>query len=142
MTPPTRRAVCAWLAAAACAPGDTDSPDASNVDLTDGTWWPVPLADHPALGEVGGAEVVDVPEAYLHVVVAQVEPDRFVAVWAICSHGACAVSYFPDNRALDCPCHGSRFGEDGSVLRGPATRALASFPAIRVDDVVWVQRAA
>ncbi len=38
-----------------------------------------------------------------------------------CPHLGCALKYNPAERSWDCPCHGSRFGEDGSLLDNPAT---------------------
>jgi nitrite reductase/ring-hydroxylating ferredoxin subunit/uncharacterized membrane protein len=39
-----------------------------------------------------------------------------------CSHRGCSLSKGKfDGAAITCPCHGSRFGLDGSLLRGPAT---------------------
>jgi cytochrome b6-f complex iron-sulfur subunit len=45
------------------------------------------------------------------------------AISTICTHLGCIVK--PAGGAFDCPCHGSRFANDGTVLKGPAPTALA-----------------
>ncbi len=37
-----------------------------------------------------------------------------------CPHMGCALKYNPQEHSWDCPCHGSRFGEDGSLIDNPA----------------------
>jgi Rieske Fe-S protein len=37
-----------------------------------------------------------------------------------CPHMGCALKYNRQEHSWDCPCHGSRFTEDGKVLDGPA----------------------
>ena len=38
-----------------------------------------------------------------------------------CPHMGCALKYNPQEHSWDCPCHGSRFGENGELLDNPAT---------------------
>ena len=44
------------------------------------------------------------------------------AVVAICTHLGCLVKHA--GGGFECPCHGSRFDEAGSVTKGPAARLL------------------
>ncbi|MCG7524702.1 FAD-dependent oxidoreductase [Streptomyces sp. OfavH-34-F] len=53
------------------------------------------------------------------------EPDGTVrAVSARCTHLGCLVAFNEAETAWECPCHGSRFAVDGTVLQGPALRPL------------------
>lgn len=41
-----------------------------------------------------------------------------------CPHMGCALKWNAQEHSWDCPCHGSRFGEDGKLLNNPATGNL------------------
>ncbi len=49
---------------------------------------------------------------------------RLHSVSAVCTHLGCVVRWNSAERSWDCPCHGSRFDADGTVLEGPALRDL------------------
>ena len=41
-----------------------------------------------------------------------------------CPHMGCVLKWNPQERSWDCPCHGSRFEENGTLLNNPATGDL------------------
>lgn len=49
------------------------------------------------------------------------------AVSAVCSHLGCLVTWNGAERSWDCPCHGSRFDVDGTVLDTPAVDNLEPY---------------
>jgi Rieske Fe-S protein len=61
-----------------------------------------------------------------------------------CSHLGCSVAFNHSASTFDCPCHGSRFNIDGTVLHGPAQAPLSNLTwkqgdtpsTIQVDGIV------
>jgi Rieske Fe-S protein len=82
----------------------------------------------PAIGETRAEFDGD-----LSLAVTRVSATSVVAVSRTCTHEGCTVLVpGAPGQTLDCPCHGSRFTTAGSVVNGPAVRALPSVPA-RID---------
>ena len=71
------------------------------------------------------------------VVVTQPTEGEFKAFTATCTHQGCPVNAIKDGEIV-CPCHASHYSiADGSVISGPAPKALASFPiAVEGDQIV------
>lgn len=49
---------------------------------------------------------------------------RLFLVDTTCTHMGCDLEYNNAERTFDCPCHGSRFNYDGTVIEGPAIKNL------------------
>ena len=52
-------------------------------------------------------------------------PTEIFAVGTRCPHLSCVVKWQKTRRIFFCPCHGARFGPDGSLLGGPAPGPLS-----------------
>jgi Rieske Fe-S protein len=63
-----------------------------------------------------------------------------VDVFAInCSHLGCSIALNKDAKSFDCPCHGSRFHLDGTVLHGPAAAPLSHLTWAQGSDAGTIQ---
>jgi Rieske Fe-S protein len=92
------------------------------------------LTDFPALlGEYGSVRVSVSPLSGSYpvgsiypIIVSRETGDTFHALTANCPHHGCAVLPF-NGTSISCPCHGSEFGIDGALMRGPASTNLTSY---------------
>jgi cytochrome b6-f complex iron-sulfur subunit len=86
------------------------------------------------LGEDGQA-FLQAPGMERPVYVRRLASGELVAVLASCTHQGCQPE--PVGDRLLCPCHGSEFAFDGTVLQGPAERPLTRYAvSVEGDDIV------
>ena len=71
------------------------------------------------------------PDGY-SIMIVRTGEGSYAALSTRCTHQGCDVN-LPENGAIACPCHGSRFALDGSVLNGPANAPLAEY-TLTYDD--------
>jgi cytochrome b6-f complex iron-sulfur subunit len=55
--------------------------------------------------------------------------DRIAVFSSVCTHLGCRISQ-AEGTELICPCHGSRFNQEGDAVHGPAERALRPLPFV------------
>ncbi len=58
----------------------------------------------------------------------------FSVASAVCTHLGCTVAHFQSDQKFHCPCHGSVFAADGSVVHGPAPKPLQWFEVTQAHD--------
>ena len=89
-----------------------------------------------ALATVSGAALIESTAGVF--LLSRTNDTTFSAVEAVCTHEGCTVSG-ADGATYVCPCHGSRYGRNGQVVRGPATASLRQYPTTFTDGVVTIQ---
>lgn len=57
------------------------------------------------------------------------KPGSVYAIDSVCTHQGCAVDWNGDKKQIICPCHGSTFNADGTVIKGVATKPLKHYEA-------------
>ena len=125
-------AVCAPALArglAGCARRISPNRDVQGGTLVDGRVV-IPAAQVPELDRPGGAIVLRTPCAPRPVLIANTGTG-FAAMDAICPHAGCELAWVGEDLQAECPCHGSRFAGDGTVLNPPARTNLQAFAASR-----------
>ncbi|MEB3289437.1 MAG: cytochrome b6-f complex iron-sulfur subunit [Leptolyngbya sp.] len=55
-----------------------------------------------------------------------------------CTHLGCTFPWNPLDQQFQCPCHGSRYSPDGTVVRGPADRPLKLTLVEVRDNAIWL----
>ncbi len=103
--------------------GDGKATEGKTTKIADGQLV-LRLSDNPELGKVGGWKLFEVGAD--QVIVANTSKG-LVARSAVCPHRGCPVNYNAEAKQFVCPCHNSRFDEDGKVVRGPAKTDLAPY---------------
>jgi cytochrome b6-f complex iron-sulfur subunit len=61
-------------------------------------------------------------------------PEGIFSLTMICTHLGCMTAWKPELGIIACPCHGSRFSEEGQKLAGPAPRPLPWLRTWLSDD--------
>jgi glycine/D-amino acid oxidase-like deaminating enzyme/nitrite reductase/ring-hydroxylating ferredoxin subunit len=94
------------------------------------------LAEYVGAGEVDSVEAIAPGEGAIlrrglakHAVY-RADDGSVTEVSATCTHAGCIVHWNSFEKCWDCPCHGSQFQPDGTVLNAPAIKPLA-----QVDEV-------
>lgn len=120
-------------AVAACSGGGTTTDDAGGQqeagDAPQG-------APGTALGPasevpVGGGKIYSDQQ----IVVTQPAAGQYTGLSSVCPHQGCAVATVADGQIV-CPCHDSRFGLDGAVVKGPAQQPLQQRPVTVADGSI------
>lgn len=93
----------------------------------------VNAADARSLDEVPAGEGRIVRVGGLPVAAHRREDGTLLVRSAVCTHLGCIVRWNRAEASWDCPCHGSRFAPDGTVLNGPAPAPLGEVEVPRPD---------
>lgn len=91
----------------------------------------VKLSDFSSLGVVGGMAAVGTVNVS-PVAIVRTGQSSYIALSRICTHQTCVIDLV--SNGFSCPCHGSRFNSQGSVVNGPATRPLSRLSAVLSAD--------
>lgn len=121
-------------------------PSGSNTGVIE-----IKLSDYPVLRQefssirigVNGIDEDGVtPSGFFYpIIVSRAAGNQFHALDAGCAHAGCVVlPYDGIDQAIFCPCHGSSYAIDGSVLTGPTTSPLTAMDVTYDGDDTLVIR--
>jgi len=96
------------------------------------------LGENPELATPGGILFfTQLPTEKVFIM--RVSESEFRAVSATCTHLGCTVAWQEDSEKFACPCHGSEYMPDGTVLQGPATKPLKIYnPELAGDQLTVI----
>ena len=90
------------------------------------------LTEHLTGGEIGSVDELAPGEGAIirrgasKIAAYRADDGTLIERSAVCTHIGCIVHWNGLEKCWDCPCHGSQFEPDGSVINGPAIKPLAA----------------
>ena len=66
----------------------------------------------------------------------RIENEQFFAALLKCTHKGCELNV--GGTSYSCPCHGSEFALDGSVINGPAEDDLTTYRTEIKNDIIYI----
>ncbi|HEX8107807.1 MAG TPA: ubiquinol-cytochrome c reductase iron-sulfur subunit [Kofleriaceae bacterium] len=129
-------AVGALVVAAGCSQQGSSLSTATTSSCGAGECIDLTNSANKELTAAGGAMLVDMAGDTIMVV--RISDTQVVAMSAICTHAGCSMDYNAGQKVLDCPCHGSQFATDGTVVRGPAVRPLRVYTVTLASNMITV----
>ena len=99
-----------------CTVNDPGITAPSNIDFT----LDLSNAAYSGLKQIGGY-------VYINGVIVAHTASGYVALSQACTHQGTTIVYYLAGNSMYCPAHGSRFGLDGSVMKGPAQDPLVRY---------------
>jgi cytochrome b6-f complex iron-sulfur subunit len=94
------------------------------------------IRNYPSLDQEGGTLKIRPNGSNATLYVLAMEDGSYSVVSPICKHQGCTVGI--EGLRLVCPCHGSTYGRDGSVLRGPTQAPLDRFVVEARDGLLII----
>ncbi len=116
----------------AAAPSETTADSGGDTPAGDFT----PVGTTAELEQQGYLANPDVAGEPVIVIADPTNAGALIALSSKCTHSGCTVAWQEDLFA--CPCHGSKFNPDGSVVNGPADAPLAQYTAKVEGDSILV----
>jgi len=117
-----------------CEKSDMDPANNANNGDANGNSNEIDLSkpENSALNTTGGFLI------FGNIIVINTGNNTFVALSKVCTHNGCNVTYNSSNNNLPCPCHGSLFSIDGSVLNGPASTPLKKYTVTKNGNILTI----
>ncbi|OFX33466.1 MAG: hypothetical protein A2W90_02390 [Bacteroidetes bacterium GWF2_42_66] len=112
-----------------CSKEDDDISGGNNGSSQSETTIDLSASEYSVLSAVGGYAYKN------NFIVIRTGNTSYVALSKICTHMGCTVEYSQSANNLPCPCHGSKYTIDGSVINGPATAALKKY-SVKVEGAL------
>ena len=72
------------------------------------------------------------------VLVKETIDNSLIAIDPTCTHAGCFVEWEDTENAFVCPCHQSKFEQDGTLIEGLAISDLIKYELKVESDIIWV----
>jgi Rieske Fe-S protein len=129
-------AACAGPALLGCGGDGSDGQQVKLPALVNGIL-ALSINDFPMLQDVGGS-IIGEADGLGRVAIVRTDAG-IICTSATCTHMECPLRYNSLNETLDCSCHGSTFELDGSVITGPATKAVKVYSVTFDGTMIVIQ---